>query len=250
MEREIDRLVLKIGSSTITDNGQGLDRVFMRNTARQVAEIRMGGTEVAIVTSGAVVSGKLRIPTLTGTIIDKQVAAMAGQSRLMASWTEAFDSFDIETGQALYSDLDLERARYPLLRALRDMVVIINANDAVNDGEMRAFEIAADNDTLSGQIVELIGAKTHIILTDVDGIIDGKGRRIPYVERLEDVEELIKEQYGGTGGMWSKVLVAKKVARRGVRSVIANGREPDVILRIIRSRGEVGTEFIADYMLH
>lgn len=250
MEIDIDRLVVKIGSSTITDNGQGLDRAFMRDIARQVADIRSHGTEVAIVTSGAVVSGKLRIPTLTGDIIDKQVAAMAGQARLMAAWTEAFDIFDIETGQALYSDLDLERAKHPLLRALRDMVLIANANDAVNDGEMKAFEIAADNDTLSGQVAELIAAKTFIILTDVAGILDEQGKRIPYVDRLEDIEELIKREHGGTGGMWSKALVLNSAARRGVRSVVANGREQDVLLRIMRTRGEVGTEFIAGYMLY
>lgn len=245
MERT-ERLVVKIGSSTITDNGKGLDRVFMKDIAHQVAEIRSGGTEVAIVTSGAVVSGKLRIPILTEAIMDKQVAAMVGQSRLMAAWTDAFDAFGVEIGQALYTDLDLKGASSPLLRALRDIVVVINANDAVNDGEMKAFEVAADNDKLAGHVTELIEAKTFIILTDVAGILDEQGRRIPYVDRLEDIEGLIKRGHGGTGGMWSKALVAKSAAARGVRSVIANGREQDVLLRIMQQRGEVGTEFTDD----
>lgn len=247
---ELERLVVKIGSSTITDNGRGLNRVFMRDIARQIAEIRSNGTEVAIVSSGAVVSGKLRIPLLGETIVEKQVAAMAGQSRLMSAWTDSFDEFQIETGQAVYTDSDLISAKHPLLRALKDMVVIINANDAVNDEEMRAFEIAADNDKLAGHIAELIDAKTFIILTDVAGVLDENNQRLPHVDRLEDIEELIKREHNGAGGMWSKVNVAKEAAKRGIRTVVADGREQDVLLRIMRGRGEIGTEFIPGYMLY
>lgn len=228
MEQKTNRLVIKIGSSTITDNG----------------------TEVAIVTSGAVVSGKLRISTLADAIVDKQVAAMVGQPRLMVGWSNAFDKFGVETGQALYSDLDLERAKQPLLTALSKIVVVINANDAVNDDEMKAFEIAADNDNLAGHVAELIEARTLIILTDVAGILDEHGKHIPYADRLEDIEELIKREYSGTGGIWNKALIAQGVVKKGIRAVIANGREQDVLLRIMRRRGAVGTEFIAGYMLY
>lgn len=250
MERKEKRIVVKIGSSTITDNGKGLDRVFMKDIACQVAEIRGSGIEVAIVSSGAVVSGKLRHTYLSESIVDKQKAAMSGQPRLMAAWIDAFDQVQVEAGEAQYTDSDLVSARRPLLNALTDMVVIINANDAVNDEEMRAFEIAADNDKLAGHIAELIDASTFIILTDVAGVLDKNGQKLPFVDRLEDIEEIITQEHMGTGGMWSKVTVAKKAAKKGIRTVIANGREQDVLLRIIRSRGEIGTEFISGYMLY
>lgn len=251
MERnEQKRLVVKIGSSTITDNGRGLDRDLMRGIARQVAEIRSRGTEVAIVSSGAVVSGKLRHPSLSETIVDKQKAAMSGQPRLMAAWLDSFDEFQVEAGEAQYTDSDLVSARRPLLNSLTDMVIIINANDAVHDEEMRAFEIAADNDKLAGHISELVDADTFIILTDVAGVLDEKGERLAFVDRLEDIEEIITKDHMGIGGMWSKVIVAKEAAKKGIRTVIANGREQDVLLRIMRGRGKVGTEFISGYMLY
>lgn len=246
------RIVIKIGTSTITAGKDRPDLEFMGDIARQAAELFRDGVEIVIVSSGAVASGK-REDFQRRDITDKQVEAVYGQPRLMAKWIHVFETHGVEdVGQVLFTDIDLEKkadnAKEVLSRALQRGVVIINYNDAVADEEMQKVERSVDNDKLAGDVARLIDADTLLILTDVDGVLD-QGELIPVVDRLEDIEDLINEGGTGTGGAWSKWVEAKNVARDGTRSIIANGRAKDTVLRVAKGQ-HVGTRFIQGYMLY
>lgn len=244
------RIVIKIGTTTITGGGDRPDLEFMSDIARQASELFSDGVNVAIVSSGAVASGR-REDFQRSDTIDKQVEAVYGQPRLMSKWIQAFESYGIEdVGQVLLTDADLQKssknAKKVLTRAFERGIVVINCNDAVTDEEMRKVERSVDNDKLASDVAKLIDADTVLILTDVDGVLD-RGELIPIVDRLEDIEELMHNGGTGTGGARSKWAEAKDLARGGKRSVIANGRGKDTILKV--ARGEhVGTRFIQGYM--
>lgn len=246
------RIVIKIGTSTITAGKDQPDLEFMDDTARQVAELLRDGVEVVIVSSGAVASGK-KDGFQRKDITDKQVEAVFGQPRLIAKWDHALRAHGVEDiGQVLFTDVDLEKksenAREVLSRSLQRGVVIINYNDAVADEEMQKVEKSVDNDKLAGSVARLIGADTLLILTDVDGVLD-VGELIPVVDRLEDIQDLVHDGGAGTGGAWSKWVEAKNVAKDGIRSIIANGRAEDTILNVAKGQN-VGTRFIAGYMFY
>lgn len=244
------RIVIKIGTSTITGGGNRPDFLFMSDVARQTSELLNDGVDVAIVSSGAVAAGK-REGSERRDIADKQVEAVFGQSRLMGDWTRAFQEHGIEdVGQLLYTDADLngrtESAREVLSRALRRGVVIVNYNDGVSDEEMRKVERSADNDTLALQVATLINADTLLFLTDTDGVLDEQGETLSFVDRVEDIQDLVRIGGTGTGGPWSKWNKAKSWAENGKKSVIAHGRSEDAILRVARGQN-TGTRFIQSY---
>ncbi len=241
------RMVVKIGTSTITGGKRQPDMDFMRDIARQSAVLISSGIGVAIVSSGAVALGKDE-QTNGESILEKQASALYGQPRLIANWLSAFEANGIEhVGQALYTDADFEshpnNIKEVLLKGLRRGPVIINYNDAVADIEMRKVDRSVDNDALAGKVAQLIDADL-LILTDVDGVMDG-GERIAYVQNLQDIADLLHKGGTGTGGAQSKCDEAKKAADLGKISVIANGRAKDVILKVARGES-VGTRFYAD----
>lgn len=253
------RLVVKIGSSTITygvPDGEPLNRDFMDNIARQVSELSKTGVEVAIVSSGAVVSGKQILPELAGTTtFDNQVRAVFGQLRLIAGWEATFSKYGVKVGQMLLTDENLknekqaENTKQVLEESLKHGVVIINANDPVNDAEMRQFAVSADNDKLAGCVARLIGADTLLLLTNVNGVLNEHRKLLPYLDRTEDATAIMKRSGSGTGGMSSKCGVAKQAAKAGIRSIIANGREQDIITKAAKGQA-VGTKVIAGYAIY
>lgn len=248
------RMVVKIGTTTITGGQSRPDSLFMKEVARQTTELLNDGVEVVIVSSGAVASGK-KEGFERRDIADKQVEAVFGQRKLMEQWSRAFEEHGIEdVGQQLYTDIDLHErtasARDVLTRALRRGVVIVNYNDGVSDEEMRKVERATDNDVLAQQVAALINADTLLFLTDTDGVLDENGATISSVDRLEDIQDLIRTGEGsGTGGPWSKWVQAKSAARDGRRAFISHGRGEDTILKIASGR-HVGTRFVKGYMLY
>ncbi len=176
------RMVVKIGTTTITGGQSRPDSLFMKEVARQTTELLNDGVEVVIVSSGAVASGK-KEGFERRDIADKQVEAVFGQRKLMEQWSRAFEEHGIEdVGQQLYTDIDLHErtasARDVLTRALRRGVVIVNYNDGVSDEEMRKVERATDNDVLAQQVAALINADTLLFLTDTDGVLDENGATI------------------------------------------------------------------------
>ncbi len=245
------RMLIKIGTTTITGGGNLPDMGFMYDIARQTAELLRDGVQVAIVCSGAVASGHK--DGTSQRIIDQQIDAVFGQPRLMERWVRVFATQGIEdVGQVLLTDENINQkkvnSRKVLMGAMKRGVVVVNCNDAVTDKEMRKVQRAADNDKLAGDVGRLIDADTVLILTDTDGVMD-QSDLVPFVDRLEDIEDLIHGGGKGTGGPRSKWIEAKSLAKDGRWSIIANGRAEDVILKVAR-RENVGTRFIQGYSLY
>lgn len=237
------RMIVKIGSSSIAKNGNPLNGSLMRTIARQCAILYKSGVEISIVSSGAVAAGKKLLKSTNDDIIHDQVAAIYGQNHLMNKWDRVFKKYSILTGQVLLSENDLKNPNTPIMMGLKRGVQIINANDAVNNEEMKAYFLSADNDRLAGHIAQFINADTLLLLTDVDGVLDEKGQVIKEMRENKKVK-LVGKSKLGTGGMMSKVIVGFRAAKNNIRTVIANAYEKDVVLKV--ARGErFGTTLVA-----
>jgi glutamate 5-kinase len=249
------RIVVKLGTGVLTNSRKEPDRAQMGQLAAQLAEQRQAGKEVVVVSSGAVGAGMgaLGYGKRPGELAELQACAAVGQSRLMATYEQLFGAFGLAVAQVLITHEDLahhERhlnARNTLITLLRHGVVpVINENDAVSFTELRF----GDNDTLSALVASLLPADLLVILTTVDGLMEGfgqaKARTIPTVERIDAALERIA---GGTssatavGGMSSKLQAAKIAVRSGIPLVIASGLKKDGLARVIAGEEE-GTLFV------
>ena len=254
------RIVAKFGTGLLTGGGGRLNERVMSGLAGQMAQLHTQGLELVIVSSGAIASGRQKLG-LTEQIKDvpfKQVLASVGQHRLVSLYERLFDRYDITVAQALLAKADLlDRAGYlnarNTLLALLELKVIcvVNENDVVAVDELHEA-VFGDNDNLSAMVANLIDADLLMILTDTAGFYTADPRRhpeaqlIPQVEKVDlKIERLAAATTSrlGTGGMITKVAAAKLATSFGVTVVIADGREPDVILRL--ARGEpIGTRFL------
>ncbi|CAN5176857.1 hypothetical protein BH09PAT2_BH09PAT2_09530 [soil metagenome] len=245
------RVVVKIGSSTITGGGENLDIDFMSSIAAQISTLYKKGVAVHIVTSGAVACGKQYISRYDGSIVSKQIAAAMGQPILIEEWKRQFNAHGINIYQLLLTEHNLEYAR-TILSQMTDGIPIINANDPVNSFEMQQFLVSADNDRLAGHVASAIEADTAFLLTDVTGVRNRHGQTIqiidPTINYTEDITFHGKSTVG-TGGMESKHLVAMALADRGIRAIIGNGRENEILLN--GARGQlVGTTYLPREQIH
>jgi len=250
-------IVVKIGSSVLIDDQARLDPEMFACIARQVSKILAEGQRVVLVTSGAILAGRsrMKITADRDSIPVKQAMAAIGQSDIIRFYEQFFTHHGNVVAQVLLTRDDLEsRHRYlnarHTLMCLMDMKVvpIINENDTVMVEEIHF----GDNDNLAAMVTPLVDADLLIILSDVSGLFDGdpalgKGRCIiPVVDR---VDERIESLAGGArpgmglGGMITKVDAAKRAARYGVPTVVADGKERDIILRIIQGES-IGTIFL------
>ncbi len=247
--REARRVVVKIGSRLLAESPAGRPAAI----ADQVALLAARGVEVIVVSSGAIAMGvkALRLASRPHDLPGLQAAAAVGQSRLMQHWEHAFAPHDRLIGQVLLTHDDLgDRGRFLsarlTLRALldRQVVPIINENDTVAVEEIKF----GDNDQLAALVTSLVSADALVILTDVDGVWDQHGVRIPIVRDLErEAAPVAGDSRGdgvGSGGMASKVKSARMAIRLGVPCVIAPGRAPNVLLDVLGG-ADVGTLFLA-----
>lgn len=235
------RVIVKIGSSSLTVDDSAAARL-----AQEVASLAAKGYSFVIVTSGAIAigCGRLGYRTRPKEMARLQAAAAAGQSVLMRRYDEAFASVGITAAQVLLTHSDLaerERANNArqALAALLDAsaVPIINENDTVATDEIRF----GDNDQLAAMVAPLIGAEVLILLTDVDGVLDDKGKRIPLLREDTIVGTMARQGESlGTGGMASKINAARKGARSGASVVIASARKPKTITQLLGG-ADVGT---------
>src|SRR5258705_7353619 len=252
------RLVVKVGSSLVTNDGRGLDHAAIGRWAAQIAALRGQGKEVVLVSSGAIAEGMQRLGwTKRPREIDElQAAAAVGQMGLAQVYESRFAEHAIRTAQILLTHADLaDRQRYlnarsTLLTLLRlGIVPVINENDTVVTDEIRF----GDNDTLAALVTNLVEADCLIILTDQQGLYTDDPRRNPLatlIRSAQSGESRLEELAGGTGstiakgGMLTKVLAAKRAARSGARTVIASGNEPDVLVRLAAGEA-IGTPLSA-----
>jgi glutamate 5-kinase len=244
---QVRRVVVKIGSRLIADSPAGRPAAI----ADQVVQLRRRDVEVLLVSSGAIALGvrRLRLPGRPHELPALQAAAAVGQSRLMQHWEHAFAVHDLVIGQVLLTHDDLgDRRRFLsarlTLRALLDhgVVPIVNENDTVATEEIKF----GDNDQLAALVCNLVSADALVILTDVEGVRDAAGVRMPIIHDIE--REAAPVATGstsgvGSGGMASKVGSARIVIRTGIPAIVALGREPDVLPRVLAG-ADLGTLFV------
>jgi len=256
--QQASRIIVKVGSSLVTDEGRGLDHTAIARWAQQIAALRALGKEVILVSSGAIAEGMLRLgfhkrPT---DIHELQACAACGQMGLAHIYETSFREHGVRTAQVLLTHADLaDRERYLNARStlstlLRLQVVpIINENDTVVTDEIKF----GDNDTLGALVANLIEADALVILTDQRGLYSSDPRKDPNAQLIQQAQAgdaALEAMAGGAGssigrgGMLTKVLAARRAARSGAHTIIAWGREPDVLTRL--AGGEpIGTELRA-----
>lgn len=247
------RVVVKLGTGVLTSGVGRLDSARIAGVAAEIAALRARGTEVIVVSSGAVGlgMGALGLERRPRELSRKQACAAIGQSRLMETWREAFAPHGITVAQVLLTHEDLRaRGRFLGVReTLRQItaygaIPIINENDTVSAAEIKF----GDNDTLSALVASLTQADHLIILSTAPGLIDmkGTGRIVPVVERITPE---IEAMAGGTtsetavGGMVSKISAARLATKSGCGVFIASGAEPRIIGRLLAGEGP-GTFFV------
>lgn len=253
------KIVVKLGTSTLTDGTARLSFPRLFDLVRQIVQIQTQGCQVILVSSGAIAAGReaLDFPELPKFIPAKQMLAAVGQPRLMSYYDQFFRMFKVIVSQVLLTRADIiDRQRYlnarNTLEALTalDIVPIINENDAVSNEEIRF----GDNDTLSAYVANLIEADVLILLTDQEGLFSDDPRRnrdavlIPIVDGPEIPPEIWQAAGGaktglGTGGMATKITAADLARRSGTEVVIASGRKQDVLPRIIKG-DRIGTRLL------
>jgi glutamate 5-kinase len=256
--RDARRIVVKVGSTLVTNEGRGLDEDAISRWGRQIAELRAMGKEVVMVSSGAVAEGMKRLgwARRPKAMHELQAAAAVGQMGLAQVYETRFRAHGLATAQVLLTHDDLaDRKRYlnarSTLLALLELgvVPIINENDTVVTDEIKF----GDNDTLGALVTNLIDADALVILTDQSGLFTADPRRDPQARLLERVvagDPVLETMAGGAGssigkgGMITKVLAARRAASGGAHTVVASGRQPEVLVRLARGES-IGTQFIA-----
>jgi glutamate 5-kinase len=255
------RLVVKVGSSLVTNQGHGLDHSALARWAEQIAELKRRNRHVLLVSSGAIAEGMQRLgwSRRPRQLHELQAAAAIGQMGLVQAYESCFRTHDLHAAQILLTHDDLsDRRRYLNARStLRTLLAlstipVINENDTVAIDEIKF----GDNDTLAALVTNLVEADALVILTDQPGLFTRDPRRYPDATLVTEAKagdpELERMAGGagshiGSGGMQTKIRAAKRAARSGAHTVIASGREPDVLLRL--TDGEmIGTQLIAETM--
>jgi glutamate 5-kinase len=244
--RAARRIVVKVGSSLVTDEGRGIDARAIGLWCRQLAELANQGREVIMVSSGAIAEGMKRLgwAVRPKEIHELQAAAAVGQMGLVQMYESQLREHGVGSAQVLLTHADLaDRERYlnarsTLLTLLSLKVVpVINENDTVVNDEIKF----GDNDTLGALVANLVEADALVILTDQPGLFSADPRRDPQARFIHEAragDPALESMAGGTGshigrgGMITKVLAAKRAAGSGASTVIAWGREPEVLLRL------------------
>jgi glutamate 5-kinase len=252
------RLVVKVGSSLVTNEGRGLDEAAIGQWCEQLAALVQDGREVVMVSSGAIAEGMKRLgwATRPKAIHELQAAAAVGQMGLAQMYETKLRERGLRSAQVLLTHADLaDRERYlnartTLLTLLSHQVIpVINENDTVVNDEIKF----GDNDTLGALVANLVEADAYVILTDQKGLYTADPRKDPaatFVHEAKAGDPALESMAGGAGssigkgGMITKILAAKRAAGSGASTVIAWGREPQALIRL--SQGEaIGTLLVA-----
>jgi glutamate 5-kinase len=261
--RDARRIVVKVGSSLVTNEGRGLDEAAIGEWCRQLAALVREGREVVMVSSGAIAEGMKRLGwrTRPHEIHELQAAAAVGQMGLAQMYETKLRENEMGSAQVLLTHADLaDRERYlnarsTLVTLLRlGVVPVINENDTVVNDEIKF----GDNDTLGALVANLVEADALVILTDQKGLFTADPRKDPdarFVHEAAAGDPALEAMAGGAGsslgrgGMITKILAAKRAAASGASTVIAWGREADALLRLTRGES-IGTLLVAQTAKH
>lgn len=257
-----NRIVIKVGTSTLTNEmGKSNLRAFDR-LACVLSDIQNMGYEVILVSSGAIAVGtsKLNMQERPSSMRMKQAAAAVGQCSIMYLYDKFFSDYDKTIAQILLNaeDMEQEEKKENLINtfnALLEMGIIpvVNENDSVSYTEIESEDrLFGDNDMLSAVVAVLCKAKQLVILSDIDGLYDADPRLHPNARRIERIEQIDEKVYSlaggagsrrGTGGMKTKLSAAKLATAQGIDTVVANGKRPEALYEIING-GSAGTLFV------
>ena len=264
MEKETQRVVVKVGTSTLTHDSGAPDLRSMERLARVLSDLHGAGCEVILVFSGAIAAGtaRLGLTERPRELRMKQAAAAVGQCRMTHIFDQFFSEYNQSVAQILLTGDDVDvPSRAEHLRgtfsALLEMGVIplVNENDSVSSAEIETghHKVLGDNDTLSAIVAELCGADLLVLLSDIDGLYDADPKTHQSAKLLHRVTELTPEilemaggagTWRGTGGMATKLAAARRAMAAGCDMVITNGARLEVLYGILEGR-DIGTRFIA-----
>lgn len=247
----VKSIVVKLGTQLLSDPQKRLDAPFLAQMAQQVKTLRDRGIRVTIVSSGAVGAGMrvLNLPKRPTDLAMLQAVAAAGQPQLMHVWSHAFEPLPVAQLLLTREDID-DRRRFLNIRntinAVHELgaIPIINENDTISTDEITRISFG-DNDILAGLVAHATQADLLILLTVVDGLLDDKSESVRVVPNIDEARKLVRKEKSaaGKGGMDSKLLAAQMLTSGGDAMVVANGRENNILTRLLD--GEVlGTLFL------
>jgi len=242
-------IVIKIGTGVLTRENGTLDGASLVRLVTSVAALQAGGYQSIMVSSGAVGAGvsALGLDSYPKDVESRQAAAAVGQARLMQRYETLFQQFDLNVAQLLLTGADLDENRDRISATMRRLldhgaiIPIVNENDSVAIEELRV----GDNDMLSARVAELLKADQLILFTTVDGLMPPEGGEIiEEVARVEDVLDFARDERGkfSIGGMSSKLKAVEYATNSGMRVIIANGRHPEQLAKLVSGEGR-GTYF-------
>jgi glutamate 5-kinase len=252
--RKSNRIVIKVGTSSLTDDSSKLDVGKIANLVSMIMKLTSSGMTPIVVSSGAIGAGlgRLEISSRPEEMAELQAAAAIGQGILMQTYEFFFNHYGQPIAQILLTNEDFtDPHRYSnMSKTIEtllswDVIPIINENDSVATDEIKV----GDNDTLATHVTIGVKGDLLIILTDVDGLYNGKPSEKPsdLIKIVHEVTPEVESWAGrvgkGFGGMYTKVKAAKKLADMGIPTVIANSKQPDVLNRIFTE--QIGTLFLA-----
>ena len=256
--KQSQRLVIKVGSSLVTNQGKGLDHGALALWAAQISILKQMGKEIVLVSSGAIAEGMQRLnwekrPTA---LYELQAAAAVGQMGLAQAYASCFSKHKLQNAQVLLTHEDLSnRKRYLNARSTLTTLLKLNIIPIINENDTVAMEELqfGDNDTLAALVTNLIEADVLVILTDQAGLYTSDPRKNPDAKLINEIsagDPTIEKMAGGVGsnigrgGMQSKVVAAKRAARSGAHTIIASGHETDVLVRLAQGEA-IGTRLLA-----
>lgn len=255
----IKKIVVKVGTSTLTQGSKKLQPKFMLELTRQLSVLHERGYQVVLVTSGAIAAGRelLGHPDVERSLPSKQMFASVGQVSLMQTWSQLFALYDIHVGQLLLTRDDLShRKRYLNARDTvscllqHKIIPVINENDSVATAEIRV----GDNDNLAALVANLVAADLLVLLTDQQGLYTQDPRLHPEAKLISTVPKIDETIFAlaggsstslGTGGMRTKIEAAQKATRCGIPTMIASAAHPNVLIEIAEGK-QIGTTFLTE----
>ena len=257
-----NRIVVKVGTSTLTNEMGKCDLRSFDRLARVLSDIQNMGYEVILVSSGAIAVGtnKLNMKERPSSMRMKQAAAAVGQCRIMFLYDKFFNDYDKTIAQILLNaeDMEQEEKKENLINTFNallemDIIPVVNENDSVSYMEIESEDrLFGDNDMLSAVVAVLCRAKQLVILSDINGLYDADPRLYPnakLISRIEKIDETVYALAGGagsrrgTGGMKTKLRAAALATAQGIDTVITNGKEPEALYKIMKGN-KAGTLFM------
>ncbi len=249
----MQKIVIKVGTSTLTQGTQKLSRRYMLGLVQQMAHLQNLSIEIILVSSGAVATGRQLLDSFDACLLSKQTCASLGQVRLMQVWSELFSLFDIQVGQMLLTKDDFMSRRDSLTREAlsgllkHHIIPIINENDTVSTSRLSI----GNNDMLAALVANLIDADAVILLTDQEGLFTADPHQNPDAKLISTINHIDEKIYAhaggssttlGTGGMITKIEAAQIAMRAGRRVIIASSSRPNVLIDLASGK-QIGTTF-------